>query len=647
MVPGSYTGSTSEPGSYTGSTVEPGSYTRSTIEPGSNTRSTAEPGSNTRSTSKPGSYTGSTSKTGCITRSTAKPVSNTGSTAEPGSYTGSTADPGSYTGSTADRSNSRGWKRTKNAATQCSRNLVKEVKVNSGLRRIGTFKNAAKKRIVKEYLQSLGHSDSFITFALNPSASKRKQYSKDDISTGLVLHNISPKAYKYLRSNKLLLLPCRNTLNKWLENVKFSPGLQEDGLNLVQKRIEGMDAKESLACLVFDEMEVNRKIEYDSSLKQVLGPCKKVQVVVLRGLMTKWKETIYYQFDQNISLDVLNYLIVQCEKRSIKIKAAVCDLGNKTLLSQINFSQLNNSIVNPADQSREVFFFPDAPHLMKLWRNHCIDKSYLFPDEEGKYHSLGKHDFVELMKADSNELKLCPKLKQLHVDAQGSERQRVRLAAELFSSSVSKALLYLYGDKMKVQSQAIHIVNSWFDVMNSGSLYNANPERCGFGLNLEIQMSALENMERLVKTMKFGCDRPKALLPYQKGILVSIKSMRALYADLTSEYPSLFFVLTRRLNQDCLENYFSQLRGLGGPDSHPSPRKAIQRIRALTLVKNAASLVNNPAVLMEEEEDTTLSAPFGATSISKIDDQVKKFLLKKLIYKQSKILRWINKNSNF
>lgn len=263
--------------------------------------------------------------------------------------------------------------------------------------------------------------------------------------------------------------------------------------------------------------------------------------------------------------------------------------------------------------------------MIKLWRNHCLDKSYLFPDENGNYHSLGKQDFVDLITADANELKLCPKLKSLHVDVQGSQRQRVRFATELFSASVAKALLYLHGDNMKVQSQSIEIVNSWFDTMNSGFLYNANKERCGFGVNFSIQMTALDNMERLVKTMKFGGIR-QTMLPFQKGILVSIKSMRALFADITSLYPSIFFILTRRLNQDCLENYFSQLRGLGANDSHPSPVKAIHRIRSLTLVKNAASLVNNPAVLTEEEQ-TPISAPFGPTSSTKLpNDQVKRLL---------------------
>ena len=636
-----YTRSSADPGSYTRTTADPGSYTRISADPGSYTRTTADPGSYTRTSANPGSYTRTTADPGSYTRTTADPRSYTRTTADPGSYTRTTANPWTYTRTTADpvsytrkTSNPRNLTRTKNASTQCNRIcdsslLVKSIKVNTGLqeklRRSKSLTKAEKKRIVKEYLQSLGHRESFIAFALNPSASKRKQYSQDDISTGLVLNNISPKAYKYLRANKLLPLPCKNTLTNWLNNVKFTPGLQEASLNLIQKRIDGMNAREALACLVFDEMEVNRKVEYDSSLKQVFGPCKKIQVVVLRGLMTNWKETIYYQFDQNISLDVLNYLILQCEKRNIKIKAAVCDLGNKTLLSQINFSELNNSIVNPADPKREVFFFPDTPHLIKLWRNHCLDKSYLFPDENGNYHSLGKQDFVDLITADANELKLCPKLKSLHVDVQGSQRQRVRFATELFSASVAKALLYLHGDNMKVQSQSIEIVNSWFDTMNSGFLYNANKERCGFGVNFSIQMTALDNMERLVKTMKFGGNR-QTMLPFQKGILVSIKSMRALFADITSLYPSIFFILTRRLNQDCLENYFSQLRGLGANDSHPSPVKAIHRIRSLTLVKNAASLVNNPAVLTEEEQ-TPISAPFGPTSSTKLpNDQVKRLL---------------------
>ena len=69
-----------------------------------------------------------------------------------------------------------------------------------------------------------------------------------------------------------------------------------------------------------------------------------------------------------------------------------------------------NKIKNPCDASRSVYFFPDAPYLLKLLRNHCLDKGYSFPDGSGNNVTLGKEDFEKLLMQDGKELKMCPKL---------------------------------------------------------------------------------------------------------------------------------------------------------------------------------------------------------------------------------------------
>ena len=46
------------------------------------------------------------------------------------------------------------------------------------------------KQIVKKYLTNLGHSTTWVKHIMSPNLSSRKKYTKDDISTGLVLKNI-------------------------------------------------------------------------------------------------------------------------------------------------------------------------------------------------------------------------------------------------------------------------------------------------------------------------------------------------------------------------------------------------------------------------------------------------------------------------
>ena len=82
--------------------------------------------------------------------------------------------------------------------------------------------------------------------------------------------------------------------------------------------------------------------------------------------------------------------------------------------------------------------------------------------------------------------------------------------------------------------------------------------------------------------------------PFQKGIIVSIKSTIQMFSELKSE--GISFLLTSRVNQDCLENMFTQIRQMGGPNSHPTSVELINRVRKLCLTKNVNVIVSGTCV---------------------------------------------------
>ena len=262
-------------------------------------------------------------------------------------------------------------------------------------------------------------------------------------------------------------MPSKPLLNKWLGNVTCKPGIQETNLDLLKKRVESADEKDKLAVLCFDEMEIKKCYEYDHRNKQVYGPHKKLQVVILRSLFSNYKETIYFEFDRNMTLDLIEKLVIESESRGLKIYGLSFDLGNKTLLSEIGFRDLKNKIINPADKSRYIYLFPDPPHMIKLLRNHCFDKGLLFKGDIGDYEPLTCQHFIDLTEKDGLELKLCPKLKKIHTEVKGLQRQKVYLATQLFSQTVGKSMLFQSGQSLKVQAESILKIDCWFDVMNS------------------------------------------------------------------------------------------------------------------------------------------------------------------------------------
>lgn len=94
---------------------------------------------------------------------------------------------------------------------------------------------------------------------------------------------------------------------------------------------------------------------------------------------------------------------------------------------------------------------------------------------------------------------------------------------------------------------------------------------------------------------------------------MSITSLQSLYADLQSEFECKY-ILTHRLNKDCLESFFSQVRSRGGLHDHPSPLMAIYRVRCIVLGKNPGvvqerqNIMNMDAANSEEVMDEYLVA---------------------------------------
>ena len=72
-----------------------------------------------------------------------------------------------------------------------------------------------------------------------------------------------------------------------------------------------------------------------------------------------------------------------------------------------------------------------------------------------------------------------------------------------------------------------------------------------------------------LSTLQTNSARP---LPFMRGWRISIKSLLLLSEDLFTSYNARF-LFTSRLNQNCIENLFSIIRGKGGHGDNPSPRQ--------------------------------------------------------------------------
>lgn len=159
-----------------------------------------------------------------------------------------------------------------------------------------------------------------------------------------------------------------------------------------------------------------------------------------------------------MTVALLNDIIVKLYNIRYNVVAVVNDMGpsNIGLWRNLKISVEKTSFLHPIT-SQNIYVFADVPHLIKLARNHFLDKlifcneicffkliimgfyrGFVLPD--GKY--IGVNVIKELFKVNgNNDYKLAYKLSERHIMV-GASRMNVKLAVQLFSNSVAKALSF-------------------------------------------------------------------------------------------------------------------------------------------------------------------------------------------------------------
>lgn len=106
----------------------------------------------------------------------------------------------------------------------------------------------------------------------------------------------------------------------------------------------------------------------------------------------------------------------------------------------------------------------------------------------------------------------------------------------------------------KLKETALPTIHLKPDIMNSRFLSEVFPKKQAFGRQLDEQNKILVSTIELFQSML--CVGKNKLQIFQKGVLISSMSLKELYSSLKLKHKDFKFILTHRLNQDCLENFF-------------------------------------------------------------------------------------------
>ncbi|CAG7672955.1 unnamed protein product, partial [Allacma fusca] len=193
--------------------------------------------------------------------------------------------------------------------------------------------------------------------------------------------------------------------------------------------------------------------------------------------------------------------------------------------------------------------------------------------EHQRKEILRLHSVIHGMKIKERKTKSASKaavvLPKLLSDAQ----RKILMGSKRVNWSIEDITSALSIRKNQSIGNFFEIINNGFDILNSRIPLDIKQRlKSRFGMCLDNQTLSLDKLKTLKETSKFRTTKGNsktALLPCQIGFLISIKSLMGMYEELNRHF-NITYVLSARLNQDCLENFFSRVRCFGGPNSNPT-----------------------------------------------------------------------------
>ena len=427
-----------------------------------------------------------------------------------------------------------------------------------------------------------------------------RRFTRNDKIFAISLYYQSAKAYRFLQ--KPFILPCKSTINKWLEGIDFEPGFNDDILNVLQHRVENMKAEHRVCALLIDEVALKGGLNYNSKTDQldgledfggILGRTKHFAnqglVFMVRGLCQNWKQPLcYFLAKDGTRAPILKDLVVECiEKLSaigLQVKVVIGDQGTHNqgmfklfdITTDSPFISLNN---------QQIYFMYDPPHLFKSVRNNFAAHDIKIGQKTMKWKYI--KEFYEKEKARGNTgCKGGYKLTDEHIYLPPFSKMSVKRAAQVLSHTVAAGINTHVGlgelpAEASFTSEFCEHMDRLLNSFNGKSLYAPidKPLRnaCSDSTN---HMTFWQDTKDWMASWEIQSKHIKCV----QGWILTLSSTMLLWADLRDNF-NFQFLHTARLNQDCLENLFSVVRQKGGSNDNPQCHQFRYALKAATIDK--------------------------------------------------------------
>lgn len=410
------------------------------------------------------------------------------------------------------------------------------------------------------------------------------KWSTQETKLALSMYYKSPTLYRYLLKNLKFSLPSISIIRKWIQVIHLKTGFETNYLNKLKQKILLMDKLETECVLLFDEISIKKSLDYNEKLDLIegyedlgdLGRNKDIGnhalVFMARGLYGNWKLPLAYFISGGpVKSGNLQKLVLACldkmETLNLSTNAIICDQGanNRAVFGKLGVTKMQPYFIY---NDKKMFCIHDVPHLMKNVRNTLLKQNIKVGDNYVSWSDIRKTYEID---SSSGLSRTLLKITDKHINPNAFQKMNVKLATQIFSRTFHASMMTAVATKQLNSDTALRTaefllkLNNMFDCLNSNGLFQGNYYTRPLSEKNVIVIETLRNAIEYVESWSVPKNTPFCF----HGLIQTINGILQLWETKKNDYP---YLITKRLNQDPLENLFSQIRQRRGYDPNPSSR---------------------------------------------------------------------------
>lgn len=218
----------------------------------------------------------------------------------------------------------------------------------------------------------------------------------------------------------------------------------------------------------------------------------------------------------------------------------------------------------------------DIPHVFKCIRNNLLDKDLQFGKDQ---YATWDHVITAFLidTFSGNNTRSLPKLTEKHVYPERIDKMNVKVCSNVFSGTLANKINDLAGGPVKSTDEGpkgipadgvntafvLAFFNKLFDALNGKTITDRSSNFRTILTDDSFHLKFFDEAIAILSRMTFVSKSSRKIIdqpPSLNNLIKTIQGIKVLWKNLKQlGFTSL---KTRHLNQDPLENFFSQVRGL-------------------------------------------------------------------------------------